>query len=212
LERVNTELSTGSALNIEKEVTSKAIVLTFSPITKDYELKSRTGGCHFKHKMGIEFITKSTEEIKKDLMSILEEKKGNSNLIIQLGSPTEFQKLQNIRVAIDEINAAAREMTRSSDFSKAGEASRSAIEEESNHSIAEKPAKYSFVNVLVIMHLSTHSIELRKLNNLPGLNFWFGWELRVIEKLDMNSVHVKIQRNSLSTSQVPRPVRFNRKK
>jgi hypothetical protein len=150
--------------------------------------------------MGIEFINKSTEEIKKRLMKLLEDKKGRTNLIIQLGSPLEFQKLQNIRVAIDEINSAALDIILSS---KEAEASRSLVEEESRCSRADENRKYSFANVLVIMHLSTHSIELKKLNTLPGLNFWFGWELRVIEKLDMSSVDVEIKRN------LCRPLKFH---
>jgi hypothetical protein len=199
-DRVKKDISTAQVSIYEKEETSKAILLTFSPITKDYEQQSTIGGSNFKHIMGIEFITKSTEEIKKSLKGLLEDKRGRSNLIIQLGSPIEFQKLQNIRVAIDEINSAALEITLSS---KAGETSRSSIEEENRYSRVDENRNYSFANVLVIMHLSTHSIELKKLNTLPGLNFWFGWELRVIEKLDMKSVDVEIKRN------LYRPLRFH---
>jgi hypothetical protein len=150
--------------------------------------------------MGVDFIALSTEEIKRVLLNLFQKGNRSLNLIIQLGSYREFQKLINIRMAIDEINSSAQAKIL---ISKETEKSNSMDQEEKNGSDGDDNTGCSFANVLVIMHLSPHSVELRKLKTLPGLNFWSGWELRVLEKLEMTVNDISLNKN------LYRPLPFN---
>jgi hypothetical protein len=206
--RVNSNPSQGNSAQTNEDPSenqgvekSKAIVLTFSPISDEFELEASrleasTSSISWESTSSLIPPKKS----RRALLNLFQNGNRSLNLIIELGSYREFQKLINIRMAIDEINSSAQAKIL---ISKETEKSNSMDQEEKNGSDGDDKTGCSFANVLVIMHLSPHSVELRKLKTLPGLNFWSGWELRVLEKLEMTVNDIALNKN------LYRPLPFN---